>query len=177
MVYCRHVTHFGHKNIIKYCNRPFEDVHTMNETLIKNWNNLIYPEDTVYHLGDFAFCNVKKILSRLNGNIILIRGNHDRKSNFKQLESYWNKDFEYGGYKFRLNHEPIITPNIVNTYKDNKPYSTINLDDYDYILCGHVHEKWITLQKNINVGVDVWDFKPILIDEIIAYIKGVCLLH
>ena len=71
---------FFHKNIIKYANRPFEDVKSMNEAIIRNWNNVVKNGDNIYSLGDFAFGKigyVKDILSRLNGNIHLINGNHD----------------------------------------------------------------------------------------------------
>ena len=47
-------THFSHCNIIKYCNRPFKDVDEMNKILIQNWNNVVRPDDIVWHLGDFA---------------------------------------------------------------------------------------------------------------------------
>jgi calcineurin-like phosphoesterase family protein len=169
--------HFGHKNIIKYCKRPFNSVKEMNEALIQKWNEVVSPEDTVYHLGDFAFGEIDDILPRLNGKIILIRGNHDRKSTTKHFETYKAMDFHYGNYIFRLNHRPIFTSDIEDPYNDNEKYPNINLDDYDFILCGHCHNQWVTLQKNINVGVDVWDFKPISIEEIITYIEGECLIN
>ena len=68
-------THFGHKNIIRYCNRPFETAHEMNETLIANWNKVVHQTDTVYHLGDVAVLRPEKtrdVLDRLNGKFILL---------------------------------------------------------------------------------------------------------
>lgn len=76
-------THFGHANIIRFCKRPFENVEEMNEVLIENWNKVVSDDDTVFHLGDFAFggSNVwKEIIPRLKGHINLIIGNHDRKN-------------------------------------------------------------------------------------------------
>lgn len=73
-------THFGHTNIIGYANRPFSDVKEMDECLIENWNSVVGKNQHVFHLGDFAFGNVeyqRKILSRLNGKIHFVRGNHD----------------------------------------------------------------------------------------------------
>ncbi len=73
-------THFGHANIIKYSKRPFTDVDHMNESMIANWNSKVRSTDTVFHLGDIGFGNnLPKILNRLNGEIILIEGNHDPK--------------------------------------------------------------------------------------------------
>lgn len=74
-------THFGHENIIRYMNRPFKDSAEMDEVLIRNWNELVTHEDTVYVLGDFALCpsaRAASILRRLSGTKILIEGNHDR---------------------------------------------------------------------------------------------------
>jgi len=73
-------THFNHKNIINYSNRPFKTVEKMNEILIKNWNAKVRKEDIVIHLGDFALGNeeeIRNIKNELNGTIILLKGNHD----------------------------------------------------------------------------------------------------
>lgn len=77
--------HFGHANIQKFCPNTrgrFVDVEHMNETMIKEWNEQVSAGDTVYILGDVAFMSAEKavvIMQRLNGNKILIEGNHDVK--------------------------------------------------------------------------------------------------
>ena len=73
-------THFGHENIIKYCNRPFSSVEEMDEKMIKNWNETVSNNDVVLHLGDFGLGKkeyIASIVKRLNGKKILIMGNHD----------------------------------------------------------------------------------------------------
>lgn len=94
--------HFSHANIMKFCPRTrgrFTDVEHMNETMIQEWNEKVQPGDIVYILGDFAFCNPEKacqILDRLNGDKILIEGNHDGKQvadtrfvlRFKEIHKY-----------------------------------------------------------------------------------------
>ena len=72
--------HFGHKNIIKFCNRPWETVEEMDEALITNWNSIVGEKDIVFDLGDFAFATNgrwKELVQRLNGKHDLILGNHD----------------------------------------------------------------------------------------------------
>ncbi|HHG83348.1 MAG TPA: phosphoesterase [Bacteroidetes bacterium] len=89
-------THFGHKNIIRYTDRPYASVTAMDEALIANWNARIGPEDDVYHLGDFALCEpnaLRAILDQLNGRIHLIVGNHERAA-LKMPERFvWVKDY------------------------------------------------------------------------------------
>lgn len=151
--------HFGHENIIKYCNRPFKNLKEMEETIINNWNSIVKPEDNVYFLGDFCFTNSKggkkgegvvgnpyDWIDRLNGNIIFIKGNHDNTNGLNvKLECGVIK---HGGYRIFLVHNP--------DHYDK---------DYKINLVGHVHEKWKIKKVNgnylINVGVDVWNFKPI----------------
>lgn len=75
--------HFGHHNILKFeaKNRPFTSSGEMDEFMIREWNSRVRPNDTVYILGDFAFCTPEEaaaIARRLNGHKILVKGNHDR---------------------------------------------------------------------------------------------------
>ena len=73
-------SHIGHRNIIKYCKRPFSDVGEMNETLISNWNKVVGKNDYVFHLGDFSVGGAAEwtsLLDCLNGRIFLVLGNHD----------------------------------------------------------------------------------------------------
>ena len=71
--------HFYHTNIIKYCNRPFQSVEEMNEEMVKRWNSVVNPGDTVYYLGDFSLAKrpVEVFVPRLNGEKHFIMGNHD----------------------------------------------------------------------------------------------------
>lgn len=78
-------THFGHTNIIKYCNRPFDSIYDMDESILYEINKVVKTTDTLYHLGDFAFHSIKHYIDRINcKKIIFIYGNHD-KCNRKEL--------------------------------------------------------------------------------------------
>ena len=83
-------THFGHAAIIQYCSRPYKSVEEMNQVLIDNWNSKVKKDDIVYHLGDFIFGGSKlwyEIFSKLNGNIVLIMGNHDARNLRKDYDN------------------------------------------------------------------------------------------
>ena len=89
-------THFGHANIIKFTNRPFENVAEMDAQLIQNWNAVVQPNDHVYHLGDFSLSGIpacRNILDQLNGKIFLIRGNHEKTALACAERFEWVKDY------------------------------------------------------------------------------------
>lgn len=109
--------HFGHTRICEYAGRPFQSLEEMNEILIANWNDLVRPGDTVYHLGDFAFVRpdeVKPLVKRLMGQIHLVRGNHDRflKEKNRDFGFAWvgeYKEIKVGDQKIVLCHYPFLT--------------------------------------------------------------------
>ena len=122
-------THFNHRNIIKYCNRPFASIDEMNSELIARWNSVVGKDDVVYHLGDFAFgpsTEHGKFLSKLNGKIRLVLGNHD----CHKVSWYYGIGFEKvydkpiiindnAGHKFILTHRPLEVEyigNFINIY-------------------------------------------------------------
>lgn len=106
-------THFDHENIIKLAGRPFENVETMNQTLIHNWNSRVQRDDTVYHLGDVAWDNYEYFIQRLFGNIIILPGNHDHSRSLKRYEKHGARlaepiiDITIEEQKFVLCHYPI----------------------------------------------------------------------
>jgi calcineurin-like phosphoesterase family protein len=145
--------HFDHKNIIGLCQRPFNSVEEMNEILVQNWNNVVAHDDTVYVLGDFAWKNPKPHIEKLNGNITFIIGGHDKKlTGEKLLEVKIDEQW------FILCHYPL--------YSWNKEYyGSIHLH-------GHNHNNPIEYKRNrINVGVDMWDFYPVSINDILKLKK------
>lgn len=173
MIYFTSDHHFGHFNVIKYCDRPFSYVEEMDRTMEENWNNTVKPEDTVYVLGDFSFYNIIKtneILDRLAGHKILLPGNHDKKYvqwNFNEILS-GNSTLQIDNDVVLLSHYPYPPSKeelAVNPY-DVRYLDRRYEDKGQWLLHGHVHEKWKARKKMINVGVDVWEFKPASIEEI-----------
>ena len=158
-------THFGHANIIRYCNRPFHSIGEHDAALITNWNAVVRPDDEVYVLGDFIFAKnveeVESVTQRLNGRKYLIRGNHDR-TELCESSFAWIKDYhEMAAHnlKWVLFHYPLHEWH--GKYRSN---GFVHLH-------GHTHNR---IEKNgdpshpetsnkrrINVGVDLHGFTPI----------------
>ena len=170
------VIHFNHESIIKFCNRPFTTVEEMDETMIAKWNNKVPQDGLVFHLGDFAWGGTPKwdyYRNKLNGHIILIKGNHDRKNLTPTAEKFF--DFvtpqmyiEIEGQKMYLNHYPLLC--YAGTYR--------NRNDIVWALNGHTHigpnstkgldfeRMKLTLPTQYDVGVDMNNFEPISFYEV-----------
>jgi calcineurin-like phosphoesterase family protein len=163
--------HFNHAKIIQYCSRPFNSIIDMNNTFINNWNRKVTNNDEIVINGDFAFCNgdrANELLRQLNGKKFLIIGNHDHflkyktfdKSLFEWIKDYYMLKTQYKGEKIKivLSHYPF--------YRwDCKHHGSIHL-------YGHVHNTQLGLNellgKAYNVGVDVNNYEPISLDEILG---------
>lgn len=164
-------THFFHDNVIEFCKRPFTDVYHMNWMLVQNWNARVGPEDTVYHLGDLSFKRqykaeeIKEILRVLNGKKYLVPGNHDY-PNPQQYEEFFEILPPYvnlltQGMTIQLGHMP---PETIDSMGKLRPLVV----GADYFLCGHVHSAWGRRGNVINCGVDVRDYAPTTLEELIA---------
>lgn len=173
-------THFGHANIIKYCNRPFASVEEMDNTLIHNWNAVVRPEDTVYHLGDFAVGGgpAAPYLRRLNGTIYFCLGNHDKRLRF--IKAYLDIELELQDHfaESYLNDDKV---------KFGIPYlREVTVEKQDIVLCHYAMKVWNGSHKgswqlyghshgtlpddpnalSCDVGVDCWNYFPVSMDQL-----------
>lgn len=149
-------THYGHKNVIKYCNRPFATVEEMDETMIANYNSVVQNNDTVYHIGDYCFSkDGVNIARRLKGNKFLIEGNHDHINPelakfFKEISQY--KEIRWEGEKIIMCHYAFRVWN-------KSHHGSWNLH-------GHSHNTLPPIGKQLDVGVDVHNFFPISFEQV-----------
>lgn len=156
--------HFGHTNIIEYCKRPFPDVSTMNEQLVRNWNSLVKPQDTVYIIGD-CHCGrgsasvAVTALAQCNGQKHLIRGNHDTNEFielaaeaelFESVQDYL--EVKWNNTKFVLFHFPMRA-----WHKSHQ--GSIHL-------YGHSHGNMPGIGRSMDVGVDPNNYRPISIEDV-----------
>lgn len=166
MIYVTSDQHLGNHNIwAKYCteSRPFSSQEEHDNIVINRWNNVVLPGDVVYVVGDFVMGqkeNIDKFVPRLNGDIRLIRGNHDPKNRDMYYERNGVVDIEeiaaikYEGIRFILVH--------------NKP-EDMHGDENTVILYGHIHDKapkGLQPDWTYHVGCDTNALTPVGLHEI-----------
>jgi len=162
--------HFGHKNILKYCNRPFKSIKEMDDTLIENYNKTITPHDTVLWLGDCFFGSLsymQDILQRLNGQKYLVLGGHDG-SKTKMCKAGFSVVTDYC-YLIVAKHLCLATHRPF--HEKNKECVGAKLTKGMINIHGHTHDVVKKQGLSIHVGVDAWDYYPALIKEIEALIN------
>lgn len=156
--------HFGHANIIKFCNRPYATVDEMNSDMVKKWNETVTrPDDEVWHLGDFSFGGAENFFHRLNGKKHLIIGNHDRR---KILTLPWaSQPVHY--HEMKINDGEGIQRELILFHYPIEEWD--NFYKGSIHLHGHVHgKKMQEVEKvRVDVAVDCHGFKPVTIDEIL----------
>jgi len=162
--------HFGHSNIIKHCDRPFQNVQEMDETLLTNWNAIVGSQDIVYILGDLFFRNIVPVadyLQYLKGKKHLLIGNHD-KDWMKEinLSQYFESvermvEINDGSHKITLCHYPMM--------------SWDGIAKGDYMIHGHIHSNidsdyfpLIRKMPNLlNAGVELNEYRPVNLNELL----------
>jgi calcineurin-like phosphoesterase family protein len=158
--------HFYHTNIIRYCNRPFDNTHEMNSTMVANHNNLVQPDDIVYFLGDVCFGSRELIgstVSSLNGMKVLYLGNHDYR--FSKLLAPHFAEVSHGQF-FEDFH------GIANVFICHfpVPHKVTIPDNTEVVLHGHVHNNRHHVYQDgkyfINLSVELWDYSPVSIEKI-----------
>ena len=175
--------HFGHEYIIQNSGRPFAGARggrDMNNALVDRWNDAIVDEDEVWILGDLVAAHLTLCLldhvRRLKGRKILVPGDHDRcwrghtkfRATAADRRQYRNvggidrivhdpKSVVLAGEEVRINHFPYL----LDAEHDVKFADHCPQDDGGWLLHGHILEKWRQNGRQINVGVDAWDFTPV----------------
>lgn len=168
--------HFFHKNIIKFCDRPFADITHMNERLVTLYNEVVGPNDFVLWVGDVTFGSfdkTEKILSKLNGLRGLVRGNHD-----KGVAAMIDLGFvfvcdqmhlKFGDRVARVCHYPYawteerkararkLGEYVDDRYPDKRPPRVKG----EVLIHGHTHSIKQFDGNQIHVGVDAWQYKPV----------------
>jgi calcineurin-like phosphoesterase family protein len=156
--------HFGHGGARGLFKRPFASVAEMDAAMVARWNQTVGPDDEVWHLGDFAVrqsaLRMGELLAALAGSKHLITGNNDGAattalSGWASVQSY--AELEVDGTCLILCHYPLRTWNRMGR-------GALNLH-------GHSHGRLAPLARQVDVGVDLWDFCPITLEEIRAHLR------
>ena len=147
-------THFGHGGSMGLFRRPFSGTAEMDAALVANWNAIVEPGDTVWHLGDFgdrlSLARASELLAALNGTKHFITGNNDP-DDIRTLPG-WASVHDYvemtlDGLALRLCHYPF------RSWRDDHRGA--------WNLHGHSHGRMKPLTRQRDVGVDIWDFRPV----------------
>ena len=148
--------HYGHTNIIKYCNRPFSSVEEMDEMIISNHNKVVGDEDITVHVGDFCLIDNTKLVftkyvHRLKGIHIFLRGSHDRWLNtLHNIHEIWEK---------KIDDQPIVACHYAMRVWPKNHYNS-------WLVFGHTHGKLAPEGKSWDVGVDSNNFTPVSFEQL-----------
>ena len=159
MIFFTSDQHYHHDRIIEYCNRPFKHTRDMDNTILHRYNSRVTDDDVVYFIGDLFDLQlgknlyiVERMINKLKGTKILILGSHDFLKPFEYVElGFQSVHTSLQVMDFILVHDPAVS-----CIDRSKPF-----------LCGHVHTLFKVQKNVINVGVDVWNFFPVSLTQIV----------
>ena len=160
--------HFGHHNIIGYCDRPFDDVNHMNTELINRWCEVIDPRDTVYYLGDFTLLDARaarEYLTRLPGKIVFLPGSHDRwltdSVAHSEFSVFSRHDYVAPLLEIKYRHKYITLCHYAMRGWPRSFHGSLHL-------FGHSHGRLPKYGRSMDVGVDTNNFYPYRLDDVVA---------
>lgn len=159
MIFSPAIGTFGHKNIIKYCNRPFSTIEEHDENIIANANSLVGRDDRLFNLGDVCFRggNLAAYRSRfICRNIFVVPGNHDRE---KELVRYFNVLPQC--YMYQDNGTKIVLCHYAMRVWASSHHGT-------GMLYGHSHNNLPAIlgTPSFDIGVDCWNYYPLSLDGV-----------
>ena len=180
--------HFGHKNVLTFDNRPFATVDEMDAELIRRWNNKVGKGDLVYVLGDLIWKSrnndAPALIKSLNGQIILIKGNHDRFLHNSKAKAALAGIKDYDDICVTLEdgtqRRVIVSHYFIPMYIGHR-YNAIHLHAHSHFSDEADFEIDFAEQLNrmgckneiYNVGCMYWNYEPVTLDEIIAHGKTI----
>lgn len=155
--------HFGHKNIIEYCDRPWPDTDAMDRALIARWNLTVRPCDIVVHAGDLTLKHrpddVLDIIKQLNGQIIWVKGNHD----------WWHKRLKAEIKMYDIYRKAIPLPDGKKQLIEVCHYPLRSWSYGSWQLHGHTHGGLEPLPYQYDVGTDSNNYQPISWDQLVRH--------
>lgn len=157
--------HYGHRNIIDYCDRPFKSVEEMDEEIIQRHNKVVRGGDVVVHAGDFTLANAiiaRRYLSKLNGKKhIFLKGSHDKWLNDPLIKSEFDP---HEIMEFSMKGEYIVVCHYSMRVWPRSHYNS-------WQLYGHSHGRLAPVGKQYDIGVDNNNFYPVSFDKIREIMK------
>lgn len=167
--------HWGHKNIIEYCGRPFENVAEMNFETTKRWNDVVKEDDDIFILGDVTLgSDLPRYLNPLKGNIYIVPGSHDwrwmknidvryfehppRQGTVNLLPSLYSLQLK------ELGRLPIVLCHYAMRVWDRSHHGSLHL-------FGHSHGRLENTERSMDVGVDSHNFYPVSLEQVLAVLK------
>lgn len=162
--------HFGHGNIIEYCDRPFTSIGEMDTAMLDRYYETVEPDDVLVHLGDVAMDmqDGRETIERFGqlGGDLLVRGNHDvglaaDDAPFPVVDACI---LEHRDYRFYCVHRPEDVPDDWGGWVIHGHHHNNDLERYPFVAAD---------EQRVNVGAEVLDYRPISLETLVDVLEGI----